>query len=102
MGLPLTRDETRSRPRLLAAKRPWFSMPRARCRPLSLQAAHEQEDNEDNQDDAKKAYSAVAKSVAVSPIGDDAASSQSAEEQQDQEDDQDDSQRRHRALLRPE
>jgi hypothetical protein len=58
---------------------------------VRLQAAHEQQDNDDNQDNAKQAYSAVAKSVAVSPIGDDAASPQSAEQQQDQEDDQNDS-----------
>ena len=58
-----------------------------------LQAAHEQQDNEDNQDDAKQANSAVAKSVPISPIGDDAASPQSAEEQQDQDDDQNDSQK---------
>ena len=57
---------------------------------------------DDNQDDAEHADAAVAKSVAVSPIGDDAASPQSAEEQHDQEDNQDDSQKRHGALLQRE
>ena len=64
---------------------------RARFQQVRLQAAQEQEDNDYNQDDTNHAYSAVAKSITVSPIGDEAASPQSAEEQEDQEDYQDDS-----------
>ena len=56
-----------------------------------LQAAHEQENNDYNQDDTNHAYSAVPKSITVSPIGHKAASPESAEEQEDQDDYQDDS-----------
>ena len=63
---------------------------RAPCRPVSLRRPISNRTMGNNQDDAKQANSAVRKSVAVSPIGDEAASPQSAEEQQDQEDDQDD------------
>jgi hypothetical protein len=64
---------------------------RARSRRVRLKASHEREDDDDDQDDADDADAAVAKSVAVAPIGEDAAAPQAAEQEQEKKADKDES-----------
>ena len=58
---------------------------------MRLKAPHERESDEDDQDDADDADAAVAKSVAVAPIGKDAAAPQAAEQKQEKKADKDES-----------